>query len=390
MSSISSLSAAVIGTGFIGGVHLQSLRRIGVRISGILGSSPARAGAKAAEWGIDHVYSDLNELLDDPAVDVVHITSPNDEHFAQARAALLAGKHVVCEKPLAMDSRQTRELSHLAAASRRVAAVNYNIRFYPQVREMRARIADGRVGQPHLITGSYLQDWLLYESDWNWRVDSARGGPLRAVGDIGSHWFDVVAFVSGAAIESVFADLSTFVPSRRRPVGPIETFSNSGHTVTEAHEVDTEDAANVLLHFAGGARGAVTVSQVSAGRKNRIALEISAAAASLSWNGERPDELWIGHRDRPNELLMRDPALLSEDASAVVAVPGGHAEGFENTFAAMYREVYTDVLHGGPSARPNYATFADGHQENLILDAIAESARTGQWTSVVAADTEGE
>ena len=382
MKQFNELNAAVVGTGFIGAVHIDSIRRLGVTISGILGSSVERAQNKARQFGVRHTYASYAELLADPAVDVVHITSPNDEHPAQAEAALKAGKHVICEKPLALTSAETDRLRKIAADTGRVAAVNFNIRFYPQVHEMRSRVRRGEIGSAFLIVGSYLQDWLLYDTDWNWRVEPKRGGDLRVVGDIGSHWFDLATFVTGQPIVEVAAELPTFVPTRKRPVGPVETFTNASLGATTDVPIRSEDAALILLRFRDGARGAVIASQVSAGHKNGITIEINGAKSSLSWKGERPDELWIGHRSEPNQLLMRDPSLLSSDAGAVAALPGGHGEGFENSFKAMYRAVYSDIAAGKPSQEPAYATFADGHEEALIIEAVAESARIGRWTTV--------
>ncbi|MCU1410809.1 MAG: oxidoreductase domain protein [Rhodoglobus sp.] len=373
--------AAIVGTGFIGAVHFDALRRLGVEVVGILGSSPARSSEKAAEWGVPRAYSDYAELLRDTEVDVVHITSPNDRHFEQARGALLAGKHVVCEKPLAMTAAETRELAALAESTGLVAAVNFNVRYYPHVHEMRERVRSGSTGAPYLVTGSYFQDWLLLDTDWNWRVESARGGDLRVVGDVGSHWFDLASFVTGQRIVEVMADLTTFVPVRKRPTGEVVTFgASTGPTVD--HEVSSEDAGSILLRFDGGARGVVSVSQVSAGRKNAITLEVGAADASLAWRSERPDELWIGHRSAPNEILLRDPSLLSPAAAAISSLPGGHAEGFENGFRALYADVYADVAAGAPSPDARYATFADGHYESLVVEAVARSARTSSWVTV--------
>lgn len=382
MRLISALSAAVVGTGFIGAVHIDSLRRLGVRIAGVVGSSPERAGERARQLGVSRAYRSFDEMLADPAVDVVHITSPNDDHPAQAEAALKSGKHVVCEKPLALDSRQTGRLRRLAAESGLVAAVNFNIRFYPQVHEMRARIRNGSAGAPFLVTGAYLQDWLLRDTDWNWRAETTRGGRLRVVGDVGSHWFDLASFVTGQRISAVMAELKTFIPVRKKPVGPVETFSSGNGGATTDVTMTSEDAGIIVIRFEDGARGVVTVSQVSAGRKNGITLEIGGAKTSLAWAGERPDELWIGHRGGANEILLRDPGLLSPEAASVASLPGGHAEGFENGFKAMYRAVYSDVLTGQPSADPAYATFDDGHEEALIVEAVELSARTGQWVEI--------
>jgi predicted dehydrogenase len=376
--------AAVVGTGFIGMVHVEALRRLGVEVTGIVGSSPERVREKARSAPLPEPYESYEAMLADPRVDVVHITSPNHLHHPQAKAALQAGKHVVCEKPLGMDSAETAELLRLARASGLVHAVNFNIRFYAQCREARERVAAGALGDVRMVTGSYLQDWLLYDTDWNWRLEHDRGGALRAVGDIGSHWIDLMTYVTGRHVESVMADLTTFIGVRRQPTGPVETFSTEAAAASEtvAREIHTEDTASMLLRFEGGARGAVTVSQLSAGRKNALSFQVDGSRSALAWMGERPDELWIGHRDEPNQVLLRDPSLLTPAAAALASVPGGHAEGFENTFRELYRAVYRAVAAGGPPDEPDYPTFADGHEETLIGEAIAASARDGRWTDV--------
>jgi predicted dehydrogenase len=382
VTSIGQLRAAVVGTGFIGIVHADALRRLGIEITGIVGSSPDRVREKARAHPLPEPYESFDAMLADPRVDVVHITSPNHLHFPQARAALEAGKHVICEKPLGMDSAETAELLRIAEDSGLVHAVNFNIRHYPLIREARERVAAGSLGDVRLITGSYLQDWLLYDTDWNWRLEDDRGGALRAVGDIGSHWIDLMTYVTGRHVEAVLAELTTFIPVRQRPVGPVETFSGGGGGETVPVEIQTEDTASILLRFEGGARAAMTVSQLSPGRKNALTFQIDGSESAVAWSGERPDELWIGHRDRPNELLFRDPSMLTPAAAATVSVPGGHAEGFENTFRELYRAVYRAVAAGGPPDEPDYPTFADGHEEALIGDAIAASGREGRWVTV--------
>jgi predicted dehydrogenase len=373
--------AAVVGTGFIGIVHVDALRRLGIEVTGIVGSSPERVREKARTYPLPEPYDSFEAMLDDPRVDVVHITSPNHLHFPQARDALAAGKHVVCEKPLGMTSAETGELLRLARDAGLVHAVNFNIRHYAQCREAHERVAAGALGDVRLITGSYLQDWLLRDTDWNWRLEDDRGGALRAVGDIGSHWIDLMAYITGRRVEAAMADLTTFIGVRHRPVGPVETFAGGGGGETVAVEIETEDTASILLRLEGGARAAVTVSQLSPGRKNAITMQIDGSESALAWAGERPDELWIGHRDRPNELLFRDPSLLTAAAAATVSVPGGHAEGFENTFRELYRAVYRAVAAGGPPDVPDYPTFADGHEAARIADAIATSAREGVWVT---------
>jgi predicted dehydrogenase len=373
------VTAAVVGTGFIGVVHVEALRRLGVEVVGVVGSSPERAAEKP---GLPDPYPSFEAMLADDRVQVVHITSPNHLHFEQASAALEAGKHVVCEKPLAMDSGETAELLALAQRSGLVHAVNFNIRFYPQVQEAAARVAAGELGGVHLVSGGYLQDWLLLETDWNWRLEPEQGGALRAVGDIGSHWLDLMTFVTGSRVEAVMAELVTVVPVRREPTGPVETFSGGDGGETVERRLDTEDLAGMLLRFENGARGVVAVSQVSAGRKNSLSFEVDGASGALAWFSERPEELWLGHRGRPNEVLTRDPSLMHPSAAATAALPAGHVEGFADTFKELYRAVYRDVAAGRPAERPDYPSFADGHDEALIADAVAQSAREGQWITV--------
>jgi predicted dehydrogenase len=381
---IADLKAAVVGTGFIGVVHVDALRRLGVEVTGVVGSTPERARAKARAAALPEPYPSLEAALEDARVDVVHLTTPNDLHYAQASAALEAGKHVVCEKPLAMTAAETADLVARAERSGLVHAVNFNIRFYPQVQEARARVASGELGGVRLVSGGYLQDWLLFDTDWNWRLDPARGGELRAVGDIGSHWIDLMTFVTGQHVEAVMADMTTFVPVRRRPTGEVETFAGKdgaqGETVEEP--MRTEDAAGLLLRFDGGARAVATISQVSAGRKNALSFEVDGAQGAVAWHSERPEELWIGHRERPNELLLRDASLSSPAAAARTTLPAGHAEGFADTFRELYRAVYAAVAAGGPPPEPDYPTFRDGHEEALIGEAIARSAAEGRWITV--------
>jgi predicted dehydrogenase len=270
----------------------------------------------------------------------------------------------------------------IAAVSGRVAAVNFNIRFYPLNQELRQRVAGGELGEVRLVTGHYHQDWLLHDTDWNWRLEPDKGGSLRAVGDIGSHWIDLTSFVTGHRVEAVMADLATFVPLHLQPKGPVESFSTERSADAVPRRLTTEDVATILLRFEGGARGALSVSQVSPGRKNSLVYEIDGSEAAAAWDSETPDHLWIGHRDRPNEILQRNPALMGSAGRAAAALPGGHVEGFGDTFAALFRAIYSDVLAGRMSEHPPYATFADGHHGMLAGDAIAESAREGRWVDV--------
>jgi len=378
------LKAAVIGTGFIGPAHVEALRRLGVEVVGIAGSSPERARPKAEALNIKKVYADWRELVADPAVNVVHITTPNYLHFPMAKAALEAGKHVVCEKPLTMTSAESAELVELVREKGLVGAINFNIRFYPLCQEARARVRRGDLGDVYIIHGSYLQDWLFYDTDWNWRLEPELGGSLRAVGDIGSHWLDLVAFITGLKVSSVMADFGTFIPVRRKPLVPIDTFAGKELKPGDYEEkpIQTEDYASVLLNFEGGGKGVVTVSQICAGRKNRLSLEIDGSKGSLAWDGERPNELWIGHRERANEVLNKDPSLLASEAKWSAGYPGGHAEGFPDTFKQLYAAVYGYIEKGDCAAPADFPTFADGHEGNLICEAIERSAREQRWVEI--------
>jgi predicted dehydrogenase len=380
---LSDIKAGVVGVGFIGVAHVEALRRLGVDVVGVVGSSPERARAKAEAANLPRVYDDLEALLADPTVDVVHIATPNHLHAPQVRAAFEAGRHVVCEKPLALDSAATADLVARADGSGLVNAVCFNIRFYPLCHQARAMVASGSVGEPRFVTGSYLQDWLLQDTDWNWRLVPDQAGGLRAVADIGSHWLDLARFITGRRVVEVMADLHTFVPVRRHPAGPVETFAVGGgdeELIEEA--MASDDGAGILLRFEDGARGTMSISQVSAGRKNSVTIEVDGADSAVAWYSEDPDRLWIGHRGRPNEILQRDPALADPEVRRLIGYPGGHVEGYPDTFRALFAEVYADIARGGPSPEPTYPTFADGHDAVAVTEAIARSAQKQRWMKV--------
>jgi predicted dehydrogenase len=377
---------ALVGTGFIGPVHVEALRRLGRRIVGVLGSTPDKSRQAAALLQIPKAYNRYDDVLADPDVKAIHITSPNRHHFEQCRQALGAGKHVICEKPLAMTARESAELVALAERTPVVAAVCYNIRFYPLCLEARQRSAEGQLGDIYHVTGSYVQDWLLYDTDFNWRVLAEEGGTLRAVADIGTHWLDLIQTITGRRVEKVLADLRTVLPIRRRPKGSVETFQSklAGARETEPIAVNTEDYASVLFHLQGGGAGCFTVSQVAAGRKNCLRFEIAAAKGSMAWNSERPNELWLGRRDQANEILIRDPALLQPAVRPFTNYPGGHNEGFPDTFKQLFRAVYEYIDRGDVRAPRPFPTFQDGHREILLCEAILQCQREQRWITVPA------
>lgn len=380
------LGVAFIGTGFMCQVHIEALRRTGLtRVVGVLGSSLEKSQATAAQLGLPKAYTTYEEVLADRDVAAVHIGTPNRWHYEMACQALAAGKHVMCEKPLAMTSVQSGHLVELARKhSQKATGVNYNIRFYPLCLEARERVRRGDVGDVFHVTGSYVQDWLHQETDYNWRVKASEGGELRAVSDIGTHWLDLVGFITGLKVEAVCADLKIVHSLRHKPVGEVETFqSNTQHVArTEAVEVTTEDYGSVLLRMTGGVRGVLHVSQVAAGRKNCVRFELAGSQQAMAWNSEVPNELWIGHRQSANELLLRDPALLSDITRRSTDYPGGHNEGFPDTFKQCFRAFYRSIIEGHIGPSKGYATFEDGHRELLVCEAILKSFRESRWVNV--------
>lgn len=378
------IGVGVAGTGFIGPAHVEGLRRNGIHVLGLAEATPELAEQKAAQLGIPRSYGSLDAMLADADIDVVHLATPNHLHHPHAKAALLAGKHVICEKPLAMNAVESAELVELAEEKKLVNVINFNIRMYPLAQQARSMVQSGALGDIFILHGSYLQDWLLFPTDWNWRLEPGLGGTLRAVGDIGSHWLDLLTFITGLRVEKVYADFKTFHPIRKKPGKPLETFT--GKILTPEDYIDqpihTEDYASVILHYENGVRGVLSVSQVSSGRKNRLYYEINGSKSSLVWDSERPNELWVGHRTEPNQLILKDPSLLSAEARATASYPGGHNEGFPDTFKQLYTKVYNYILAGDYSKTPDFPTFADGHYEMQLCSAIERSAKEGTWVKV--------
>jgi predicted dehydrogenase len=383
MHPFASLTAGVVGTGFMGLAHTEALRRLGVQIRGIVGSSFERTKSKAEAMNLPPVVESFEALLADPEIHVVHITTPNHLHYAQVAAALDAGKHVVCEKPLTVTVDEGRDLFLRAQRAGVVHAVCFNQRYYPMVHQAHAMVSHGQLGDFRLVSGGYLQDWLLFDTDWNWRLVAEKGGELRAVADIGSHWFDNIEFITGSRIVELMADLHTFHQQRTHPAGEVETFAahKIGDVERVTEQMASDDAAGILLRFDNGARGTATISQVSAGRKNFMNWEIDCAQQAVSWNTENPENLWIGNRSQANQLLKRDPGLLDPIAGATAGYPGGHVEGYPDTFRALFKDVYQHVLDGA-AASARHPTFADGLRSLVVCQAVADSARSRSWAPV--------
>ena len=375
------LRAAVIGSGFVGRAHIEALRRLAIPIQGVLGSSPARTEEQCRSLGIARAYKAMEELAADGSVDVVHVCTPNHVHYKQTEAALRAGKHVMCEKPLAMNPQETGALVELARKVGRVGAVTYNVRYYPMCQEAHALVQSGAIGEPRIVHGGYLQDWLFYPTDWNWRLDPALGGDLRAVADIGTHWMDLVGWITGRKLAELCADLATVMPVRQRPTGRVETFQKTTGTTEPVH-MTTDDYASVLLHFEGGMRGVLTVSQMSAGRKNRLWFEIDGSEGSLAFDQEQPNSLWIGSRKEANRWLIKDPSLMSPEARGYAAYPAGHAEGYPDTFVQLFKDLYHYIAAGDLQAPRSFPTFETGDYEVRLCDLIALSAKQRRWVEV--------
>lgn len=379
------INVGVIGIGFIGAVHIEALRRIpGVFVKAVASSSLERAEKHAEELCIPKFYGDWKDLINDSEIDVIHVATPNFLHFEQVKAALNAGKHVMCEKPLTMTAKEAEELTALAAQKGVVNGVNFNIRFYPIMHHLKSMIASGELGRVHTIKGSYQQDWLLHETDYNWRLESSQSGKSRAVADIGSHWMDLAEFVSGTEISEVCADFNTVHSIRKKPLNEVETYSGKMLSPEDYSdvEIDTEDYASVLLHFANGAHGSFTVSQCVAGRKNRLYLEIHGTKKSFAWDSELCNQVWVGSRDQMNSVLLRDASLMSSDSHRYIDYPGGHNEGFPDTFKQLYKAFYTDVKAGEVSGNPDYATFSDGIRELKLTERIVESGKKRCWLEI--------
>lgn len=380
---MSTIQAGVIGTGFIGPAHIEALRRLGnVEVVALSERDQPLADAKARALGIPKAYGDYRRLLADPDIRVVHNCTPNHLHFEVNKAILAAGKHVVSEKPLAMDSAQSAELVRLARQAGVVHAINFNYRYMPLVQQARAMCRGGDLGRVFAVHGSYLQDWLLLRSDWNWRLEPAVGGQSRAVADIGSHWCDLVQFVTGARIVRVMADLVTVHPTRTRPRVEVETYAGKALRPEDLEEVaiGTEDYASVLLEFDSGAHGVMTVHQCAAGRKNRLQFEIDGERCALAWDQETPNELWIGRRDGPNQSLLKDPSLLHPTAREYAHYPGGHNEAYPDGPKNLFRNVYGFIAGTRPGG--DFATFEDGHNAIAVCDAVLQSSRERRWVDV--------
>ena len=381
------IRTAVIGTGFMGRTHLEALRRVeNVDVVEVAATSLDKARAAAAGYNVLNATGDWHDVIADPSIEAVHITTPNVSHFPIAKAAFEAGKHVLCEKPLAMSVAEAQALVDLQAAKKLRGGLCHNLRYYPMVQQMRRMREAGDFGEILVVQGTYSQDWMLYETDWNWRVDPEVSGASRVMADIGSHFFDMAEHVTGLKVSAVCSDLATFWPTRKQPKLGGESFSGklgtSGETVDTP--VVTEDFGSSMFRMAKNgierARGVMTASQVSAGRKNGLVLEIYGTKGGAAWRQESPDELWLGHRNNPNQVLLKDPSLMTEKARGFADYPGGHAEGYPDTFKQLFRRFYASIAD--EALTPDYPQMADGLRQLRILEAELASHKAQGWMNV--------
>lgn len=382
------IGMGLVGAGFVGPHHLDAVRRLGfVDVVAIAGSSEVSARKKADALGVPKAYGSFEALLDDPEIQVVHNATPNYLHFPVNMAAIAKGKHVVSDKPLGMTAAEAKQLVDAAKKAGIINAVTFNYRGNPLVQQARKMIAAGEVGAPRFVHGHYLQDWLLKDTDYSWRLEPEKGGASSALGDIGSHWCDLAQHITGARITQVLADITTTIPQRKKPTGNREAFAAGGKDdAYELVDIKVEDLASVLIRFENGARGAFSVGQICAGHKNDLVVEVCGAISSLKWRQEAQNELWIGHRDRANELLQKDPSLLDPSVQRYAHLPGGHQEAWADAFCNLMRDIYGFIAEGRKPEDPHppaFATFEDGYRANVIVEAILQSAAAGGvWTPV--------
>jgi len=374
--------AGVVGTGFIGTVHIEQLRRLGnIEIVALAETNDPEGKARALS--LPKGYSDYKEMIDRENLDCVHICTTNNTHFEIANYALDKGINILCEKPLSLNVDEAERLVKKARSKGVINAINYNSRFYPMVYQMREMVRAGEIGDVYTVHGGYLQDWLYLDTDYNWRVDPALSGSSRAFADIGTHWVDMVEYVTGLKVTELLADTATFHKNRKKPMKPVETFSGMALRPEdyEIVPITTEDYATVLLHFENGARGCCNISQVFAGKKNKIEAAIGGSKCALQWDSENSNSLWVGQRETLNGEYVKDPSILKKAVGSVTSYPGGHVEGFPDTFKQNFIKIY-QAIASGKQTEGEYATFEDGLREMRFCEKVLKSAAEKRWIEI--------
>lgn len=376
------LRAGVVGVGFIGTVHVEQLRRLGnVEVAAITDSLDA--DGKAARLFVPKGYEDYKEMIDVEKLDCIHICTPNNTHYEIAMYAMERGVHVICEKPMTVTLEEARILKETASEKHLINAMNFNCRFYPMAFQMREMVKSGQAGDIYTVHGGYLQDWLYYDTDYSWRLEPEASGASRAFADIGSHWIDLVEFVTGISVTEVFADFAIFHKTRKKPLNHAHTYSSMALLPETYDEVPihTEDHANVLFHLENGAHACCNISQVYAGRKNRMMVSIGGSRCSMEWDSEKSNALWVGNRSALNGELVKDPSILAPETGSIISYPGGHVEGFADTFKQNFKQIYARIADP-QSKNGDYADFNAGYREMVLCDRIIHSAREKRWISV--------
>jgi predicted dehydrogenase len=363
----------------IGDVHRRAAILAGAQILGVMASTPERSREVAEAWGVEQAYGSIDDVVESKA-DVVHICTPNASHVPYALALMKAGKHVLCEKPLGVSLEDARQAAQVATDTGVVNTMPFAYRFHPMAREMQARVQAEEFGAINLMHGSYLQDWLLNPKSTSWRVDPKAGGPSRAFGDIGSHWCDLLEFVTGDRIARLVA--TTSITIKQRPATTAATFS-AAQSDAPLVDVETEDSALILFRTENDVAGSAVISQLSAGRKNRLWIEVDGMHQSAVFDQEQAERLWLGS-EAGAQVLFRDPNQGSAEERRLSTLPAGHTQGyaqcFENYVADSYAAVDAAAGHGQvPEGLP---TFADGARAAEICDAMLRSAANGDWVSV--------
>ena len=375
------IKVGLIGTGYIGPIHLDALSRLsGVRVKTIIDVNEKLAKQTAVQFNVDNYGTDYRDIIKDPEIDVVHNCTPNKYHFLITKNALEAGKNVLSEKPLAMTLKEAEELVDLAEKKGAVTGIDFCYRYYPMVREMAARVRKGEPGNIRIVTGSYFQDWLSMETDWSWRLLRSESGESNITADLGSHWFDLLQFITGLKVKEVFGDLATIIPVRKKPKRQVLAFEKAGKAESEDIEVELEDYSSVLFHMGNSAPGSFAASQVCPGRKSDTEIQVYGSKCSYAWNHKESNKLWIGHREKPNEILTESPVLQDPSTIKYATLPAGHPLGYRDAVLNLFRDYY-DVFsdNAGNTSRP---TFKTGYEEMKILNAILESFRKNKWVEV--------
>jgi predicted dehydrogenase len=379
------INAAVIGTGYIGPLTIEALRRLGdVKVKGVCDANMELARRIAAKYDIEKVYADWQEVVEDASIDVVHTCSPNRLHYAMNKASIQAGKHILSEKPLAMTLAEAEDLTGLAEKRGIVTGVNFCYRYYPLVLEMALRVLRGQAGEVRMVTGTWFQDWLSRPEDWSWRLEREEAGPSNTAADLGSHWFDLVQFITGMQVTEVMADFSTLIPVRRKPMQQVLAFETAKNAQFQEVRVELEDYAAVLFRLSNGAPGSFTTCQAATGRKSDTEIQVYGSNYSLAWDHRRSNRLWIGHRDKPNETLIEGPTLQNPDSGSYASLPAGHPLGYHDALLNLFKDFYEDVKAGGQDRQQALPrpTFRSGTDAMRVLKAVVDSVKKRAWVKV--------